>query len=152
MQNEWTRNLLQDRPELTPERVNRTRRLMAAAVPDAGVEEYQSLIGTLTLPDPDDRHVLAASITSEVDVPVTWELRYFPKETLTAVGIEVLTPDNLVCRVLVMAPQETRSAVEALRVSLRIPPYSWPGVLERFRQVGLVQAAEALSSPTPRRR
>ncbi|ULH14074.1 hypothetical protein MF271_01200 (plasmid) [Deinococcus sp. KNUC1210] len=44
IQEEWSRNLLQDRPELTPERLARTRRLMDAAVPDALVEDDQALI------------------------------------------------------------------------------------------------------------
>jgi PIN domain len=143
IQDEWTRNLLQDRPELTPERLARTRRLMDAAVPDAEVDGHQSLIETLTLPDLDDRHVLAAALFGKVEVLVTWNLRHFP-EALLPLGLEAVTPDELVCRLLALAPQETRQAVEALRVSLRNPPYSWSGLLERFGQVGLVRTAEDL--------
>ena len=145
IQDEWTRNLLQDRPDLTAERLARTRRLMDAAVPDALVDGYQELAESLNLPDPDDRHVLAAAITGEADVLVTWNLRHFPEETASVAGVEVLTPDDLICRLLAQAPQETRQAVEALRVSLRNPPYSWSGLLERFGQVGLVRASEALA-------
>ena len=144
IQDEWTRNLLQDRPDLVPERLNRTRRLMDAAVPDALVDGYQELLESLSLPDPDDRHVLAAAITARADVLITWNLRHFPYETVNSYDIELLTPDDLVCRLLAQSPQETRQAVEALRVSLRNPPYSWSGLLERFGQVGLVQTAEFL--------
>jgi predicted nucleic acid-binding protein len=145
IQDEWTRNLMQDRSELTPERLNRTRRLMEEAVPDALVDGYQELVDSLSLPDPDDCHVLAAAVTGEVEVLLTWNLRHFPQETVNGYGIEVLTPDDLVCRLLAQAPQETRQAVEALRVSLRNPPYSWSGLLERFGQVGLVRTAEVLA-------
>lgn len=145
IQDEWTRNLLEDRPELTPERLARTRRLMDAAVPDALMDEDQELIETLSLPDQDDRHVLAAAITGEVDVLITWNLRHFPQEAVLVHGIEVLTPDDLVCRLMALAPQDTREAVEALRVSLNNPPYTWPGLLKRFDQVGLVRTAEALA-------
>ena len=145
IQDEWTRNLLQDRPDLTPERLARTRRLMDAAVPDALVDGYQPLVESLSLPDPDDRHVLAAAITGQADVLVTWNLQHFPHETVSAEGVEVLTPDDLICRILAQSPQETRQAVEALRVSLRNPPYSWNGLLVRFGQVGLHRTAEALA-------
>ena len=144
IQDEWTRNLLQDHPDLTPERLNRTRRLMDAAVPDALVDGYQELLESLSLPDPDDRHVLAAAITARADVLITWNLRHFPYETVNSYDIGLLTPDDLVCRLLAQSPQETRQAVKALRVSLRNPPYSWSGLLERFGQVGLVQTAESL--------
>jgi len=81
----------------------------------------------------------------EVDVIVTWTLRHFPEEVMVSSGIEVVTPDDLVCRLLALAPRDTRLAVNALRVSLRNPPYSWPGLLERFGQVGLVRTVEALA-------
>ena len=78
---------------------------MDAAVPDARVDGYQELVESLSLPDPDDRHVLAAAITAQADVLITWNLRHFPQETVSAAGIEVLTPDDLICRLLAQAPQ-----------------------------------------------
>ena len=59
---EWTRNLLEDRPELGREKLERVRRLMDAHAEDCLVTGYEGLIGPLSLPDPDDRHVLAAAI------------------------------------------------------------------------------------------
>ena len=59
---EWTRAVLATRPELEGP-LERTRKLMDAHVMDALVTGYEPLIGTLQLPDPDDRHVLAAAIT-----------------------------------------------------------------------------------------
>ncbi len=52
---EWISNLLQNRPDLT-------RQLMERAAPDALVVGYEHLLPILTLPDQDDRHVLAAAI------------------------------------------------------------------------------------------
>jgi hypothetical protein len=44
---EWMRNLLADRPELSAERLARTRDLMDRAIPDALVEGYEELIPQL---------------------------------------------------------------------------------------------------------
>ena len=65
-------------PELR-ERIARTRQLMTEAVPDCLVTGYESLIDGLALPDPDDRHVLAASIRSHAQAIVTMNLRDFPR-------------------------------------------------------------------------
>jgi hypothetical protein len=59
---EWKRNLIMNRPELTAEQLIRTSALMDRAIPDALVTGHEELIAGLTLPDIDDRHVLAAAI------------------------------------------------------------------------------------------
>lgn len=59
---EWIRSVLENRPDLKPEQLERTRQLMNQAVPDCLVTGYEGLIDQLELPDPDDRHILAAAI------------------------------------------------------------------------------------------
>ena len=59
---EWIRNLLQNRPDLTAAQLRRTRELMNKAVPDCLVGGYLGIAKSLILPDPDDAHVLAAAI------------------------------------------------------------------------------------------
>ncbi len=75
---EWMRNLLADRTDLTRQQVERTRQFMDAAVPDCLISGYEDLIAALELPDADDRHVLAAAIRGRVDVIVTLNLKDFP--------------------------------------------------------------------------
>ena len=53
---EWIRNVLNKRPDLTLEQLTRTRDLMNSHVRDCLVTGYESLIPALQLPDPDDRH------------------------------------------------------------------------------------------------
>ena len=55
-------NLAKNRPDLNPVKLGRTRELMAGAIRDVLVVGYEPLIDALDLPDPDDRHVLAAAI------------------------------------------------------------------------------------------
>ena len=51
---------------------------------DALVTGYQDLIPALQLPDPDDRHVLAAAIRGHADVIITMNLRDFPSDLQSA--------------------------------------------------------------------
>src|SRR5438105_9078249 len=55
-------SILRKSPELDPAKLDRTRRLMNAAVRDCLVVGHDVLIDGLKLPDPDDQHVLAAAI------------------------------------------------------------------------------------------
>ena len=70
VQAKWTDRILDEcfvnlaayRPELSSERLRRTRELMIQAVRDCMVTGYEPLIDGINLPDPGDRHVLAAAI------------------------------------------------------------------------------------------
>ena len=146
IQDEWIRNLSADRPDLTPTRLKRTRLFMERAVPDAQVTGYQSLIPTLTLPDPDDRHVLAAAIFAQADSIVTLNLKDFPASALAPHALKRLTPDDLMCRLLDTAPEMTVAAVEALRLTLRQPAYRPSDFLERLEGVGLPEAVRWLNT------
>jgi predicted nucleic acid-binding protein len=55
---------------------------MKAVLPEAVVAAYRPLIPDLKLPDPDDRHVLAAAIAGKTPVIVTWNLKDFPARDL----------------------------------------------------------------------
>lgn len=59
---EWIRAVLQDRQDIPRERLEAIRAAMDREAEDAIVTGYQPLIAGLALPDPDDRHVLAAAI------------------------------------------------------------------------------------------
>ena len=65
---EWIRALLRNRPDLTAERLERTRRLMDAHVRDALVTGFEDLIGGIELPD-HDRHVVAAAAVAGSSPP-----------------------------------------------------------------------------------
>jgi predicted nucleic acid-binding protein len=79
---EWIEAVLAERADLTRERLQRTRTLMEAHVRDALVSGYEELIESLDLPDPDDRHVLAAAIRGRADLIVTANLKDFPADRL----------------------------------------------------------------------
>ena len=76
---EWPRSVLADRPDITAANLARCRGLMDQHVSDSLVTGYEPLIATLTLPDPDDRHVLAAAVHGGAGFIVTFNLRDCPR-------------------------------------------------------------------------
>jgi hypothetical protein len=141
---EWMRNVLKDKPHLSAERLARTRGLMNEAVRDCLVTGYVDLIASLTLPDPDDRHVLAAAIHSGAEVIVTCNLTDFPPEVLARFNIEAQHPDDFLVYLLDEAPGAVCAAVKRQREGLRQPPKSAEELLATFEGHGLVQAAARL--------
>lgn len=136
---EWTRNVLKDRPDLTKERIERTRRLMDVNVRDCLVTDYEALIPALTLPDPDDRHVLAAAIRGRADVIVTHNLRHFPTKILAPLGIEAQHSDTFVNHLLHLKEATVIEAVKRQRLSLKNPAQTGMELLNTLERQGLVQ-------------
>ncbi len=57
---------------------------MDRAFPDACIKGWERHVGQVVLPDPDDRHVVAAAIEGDCDCVVTYNLRDFPEACLRA--------------------------------------------------------------------
>ncbi len=91
---EWTRNLLLNRPDLDAQKLQRTRDLMDASVMGCLVTGYQSLVNAINLPDKDDRHVLAAAIHCSADAIITFNLKDFPPSAMKDYEIEAQHPDE----------------------------------------------------------
>jgi predicted nucleic acid-binding protein len=141
---EWLRNVLISNPQLSPERLARTRALMNEAVRDCLVTGHEDLIESLVLPDPDDRHVLAAAVRAGAQVIVTYNLTDFPAETLARFGIEALHPDDFLVGLLDLAPGPVCGAVKRQRESLRNPPKTAEELLTTFESLGLTQSVAQL--------
>jgi predicted nucleic acid-binding protein len=146
---EWLRNVLKANPHLTAERLARTRTLMDEAVRDSLVTDYVDLIGSLTLPDPDDRHVLAAAIRASADVIVTYNLKDFPAETLAHYDIECQHPDDFLLTLFDIAPGLVCGAVKRQREGLRNPPKTAEELLATLESQGLTQAVGKLREFAP---
>ena len=68
IQGEWKQNLLQARPDVPESVLDRTIDQMDKTFPDADIGDYEEILSGLSLPDPNDNHVLAAAIVGRVDV------------------------------------------------------------------------------------
>ncbi len=91
---EWIESLLANEPHRDRAALERTRDLMDANTRDCLVTGYESLIPSLELPDPNDRHVLAAAIVGRCDVIVTCNVRDFPEHVMATFGIDLKHPDE----------------------------------------------------------
>jgi hypothetical protein len=141
---EWIRSVLRDHPHIPAARLHDLRDAMDKWAQDAVVTGYESLIASLTLPDPDDRHVLAAAIVGRADIIVTCNLRDFPDNVLAPYNIKAQHPDEFIRHMIDSAPGVVADAVRKQQVSLVNPPVSMPELLTLFDRLGLTQTAAEL--------
>jgi predicted nucleic acid-binding protein len=146
IQDEWIAALLRNDASINPVRIGRTRALMEHHIPDASVSGYEPLIATLTLPDANDRHVLAAAIHGEAQVIVTENLRHFPEAALAPQNIRAETADQFMCALLENAPDAVLAAFAADRAGLRNPPLDTDGYLAALVASKLPETAIALQA------
>ena len=114
---EWIRTLAAD-GRVARDRLLRTRALMLRALPEAMVSGFEHRIDSLTLPDPDDRHVLAAAIEARAEAIVTFNLQHFPAGTLARFGITAQHPDEFMCTLLAEDPEAVLAVLDAARQNL----------------------------------
>ena len=141
---ECFRNISEQRPDLKPNALTRTRKLMNEAVPDCLVEGFEDLIDGLQLPDSNDRHVLAAAIRAGAQAIVTFNLRDFPGVQLAPFGVEAIHPDDFVVDLIDLAPGVVTNVVAEQAAALRNPPRTIAEMLDTLRDQGLPQAVAKL--------
>lgn len=141
---EWMRNVVRDHPDILRMQVERIRDLMDAHVRDALVFGYEALIEGLRLPDPDDRHVLAAAIHCGADAILTFNLKDFPSEVLQPLGIESVHPDDFLAGQLDLAPDVVCAAARRHRSSLKRPAMNVEAYLASLERQGLAQTVASL--------
>ena len=120
--------------------------MMNRAFPDADVEGYEVFISTLTLPDPDDRHVLAAALRSQADVIVTTNLKGFPVPYIRTFDVEVQHPDEFVGNLLDLNPAKALEAFRQQVARLKNPPIAAAQVLDNLRKSSLPATAARLEA------
>jgi predicted nucleic acid-binding protein len=141
---EMIRALQKNRPDVDDGRANRLRDLMNAAVRDCLVTDYESLIPSIDLPDPDDRHVLAAAIKVNAQVIVTGNLRHFPKDKLVSWGVKAKSPDDFVRDQIWIDRQAVWACVQQIVDSRTRHPVAVEDVLGELARSGLLGSAAAL--------
>ena len=134
---EWISAVLRNRPDLSRQQLERTRSLMNAYVRDALVDGHQSLIPALELPDPDDRHVLAAAIKCGADLIITFNLDDFPDHALASYGLGACHPDPFLVDQLNLDAERVCMAMKQHRASLKKRPKTVEEYLATLEEQGL---------------
>jgi len=141
---EWTRNLLVQRPELKAEDLARTRALMNAHVRDSLVTGFEHLIPMIELPDLDDRHVVAAAIHGGASLIVTYNLKDFPAARLSHYHLVAQHPDDFIADLLDLHAARVCEAAASQRCSLKNPSKSVDEYLDTLLKQKLTQTVAQL--------
>ena len=145
IEGEWIRSLERSRPDLVGKLTIR-RDSMRDAIPDWEVLEsaWAPLESGINLPDPDDRHVLAAAIAGHADCVVTSNLKHFPPQVLADYGLEAIDPDTFIINQWDLDPVAAIAAFKRMRARRKNPLASPEDFADALEIGGLPSTAERL--------
>ena len=119
------------------EKLEARRDAMIEAIEDSLVEDYEDLIPTLTLPDLDDRHVLAAAIKAEANLILTINLKDFPEQALDAWKMTARHPDDFASELLRSDQNTVLAVLQEMRARRKRPPIGAEDFLAQLERQGL---------------
>jgi hypothetical protein len=142
---EWIRNLAAGPRAIPKARLQHTRQLVNDALPMAMVTGYEHHVAAVNLPDPDDRHVVAAGIAAGATLILTWNLRHFPAQELKKFGLTRETPDEFLSRLYDEVPELVVGSLANARRNLTetdVSASGFIGILDRQRLVQLAMRVQ----------
>lgn len=143
---EWMENLIQKRPDLKRRNLEKTRLAMEKAFPEAAISGYENLIEGLILPDPNDRHVLAAAIFGKTELIITFNTKDFPNPYLNEFGIKAQLPDHFIEILIGIDKELCIQALDNQVASLKNPPKTKQEVLYYLQKCGLKNSIRLLNN------
>ena len=120
---EWTRNLIKNKPQLE-DSVRQQETAIRDVFGECLVTGYVPLIPGLNLPDENDRHVLAAAIKCSAQIIVTENHKDFPAETLEEYGVEKLGADDFLANTYDLFPKSGARVLKQVRQRYDNPPFT----------------------------
>jgi predicted nucleic acid-binding protein len=148
----WSERILEEvkvavirvHPGIGADRIERRIAAMNGAFEDASVVGWEPLAAGLDLPDPDDRHVLAAGIAGGAQALVTANLKDFPEAALAGTSIEARHPDEFLLDQLDLAPAAAVQVLLNQAADMNSPPSDLAGLLNRLERAGVPNFADAV--------
>lgn len=129
-----------------PNRLQNRFTSMNQAFRHALVSGWEPLEASIRLPDPDDRHVVAAALRGRADVVVTENVRDFPHSMLSRLGLEAIRVDDFLLRLLEDHPKTTRHVLAEQATALSNPRVSTSELLLMLERAGAPAFAAAVRS------
>jgi predicted nucleic acid-binding protein len=137
---EWVQELLLKNPGRRLQ-VLRTLELVNESVEDCLVTGYEHLIESIVMPDPHDRHAVAAAVAGGADVIVTFNLADFPADVLSPLGLEAKHPDDFLASIINVDGGAACEAIKAMRERYKKPPMTAGDFIASINAKGLVKTA-----------
>lgn len=138
-------------PDLPPARIDARLRAADRQFPDASARGYEPLVATVELPDPDDRHVVAAAVVAGADAIVTANLSDFPATALEPFGLHAVSPDDFLLDLLDLAPATMAQIVHDQASATSRPPLDFADVVISLGKAGVAEFAAAVREATDER-
>ena len=134
---EARRALRRIRPDVPATRLRARFQAMNDRFPEACVTGHEGLLKSITLPDPNDRHVVAAAVVGRADVIVTRDLKHFPDDSLAPWALEAVDPDTFLRDMLDLFPDAMIRVIVDQAADLRCPPQGVNDVLTSLQRAGV---------------
>ena len=131
-------------PDIDAAMVARRFTDMGDAFDDAKVMGWEDLVETISLPDPDDRHVVAVAIRGGARAIVTGNLVDFPSDALAAFDLEAVHPDDFLLDQLDLSPVTVQDVVREQAVHAKAPPLTLGDIIKRLERAGVPKFADEL--------
>lgn len=116
---------------------------------EVSTKAWKLIEPSLELPDPKDRHVLAAAIAGHADSIVTQNLKDFPISILEPLEMTAIHPDEFLLQQLELEPLVVLPAFKAMRARLKNPAYTPEIFIQSLERNGLIQTAAFLYQARP---
>ncbi len=141
---EWIGAITANRPDIDPAKLERRRAAMDHALPDACVSGYQRLVAAIELPDPTDRHVVAAAIRAKAQVIVTFNEKDFPADALAEYDLCAQHPDTFLRHLIDLGPNIVRARLAGMVEKYARPATTTDEFISVLERQSLPETAAAL--------
>lgn len=126
-------------------RAKRARSFMEAAFEEASVVDFDHLLPVCdALPDPGDRHVLAAALKTQAATVVTDNLKDFPAHVLGSLNIEARSADDFIADIIALDTGRAVAVIRRMRERLKNPEKTAEVLLLDMEAEGLVAVVDIL--------
>lgn len=148
----WSKNIFDEwsevmkRKGISSSEIKRRLEIANQAFPDALVDNYESLVESIYLPDPKDRHVVAAAIKTNANLIVTNNLKDFPDHYLKQFGLSAKNADDFLTDIIDLNNEIVVKAFKDIISNKKKPELSVSEILSIYRKNNLINTANYLQA------